>query len=138
MEFMAGGSLEKFLHQSIKDPAIPSTTFGIGNFDPQWRTRIQLALDIARGVRAMHMHDPPIIHRDINSRNILVSLKTDDFSFSIFMDLLKLTANGRAKIADLGTATVLPFKHLEFHKTITELRWMPPEIMFVFLLPFIL
>jgi len=77
MEFMAGGSLETFLHENIKNLAIPSTTFGIGNFDPQWRTRIQLALDIARGVRAMHMHDPPIIHRDINSRNILVSRMTE-------------------------------------------------------------
>jgi len=65
MEFMAGGSLESFLHDQIKQPAI-------GPFDAQWKLRIQLSLDIARGVNAMHNRTPPIIHRDINSRNVLV------------------------------------------------------------------
>lgn len=68
MEFMAGGSLENFLRMELKEGAMATISK-----DPQWGLRIRLALDIARGVHALHSHHPPIIHRDLNSRNILVT-----------------------------------------------------------------
>lgn len=46
----------------------------------------QAALDVARGL--VFMHSKNIVHRDIKSKNIL------------------LTSDGRAKIGDVGLATV--------------------------------
>ena len=65
MECMEKGSLNNFLQKELKEHALATT-------DPQWPLRIRLALDIARGVDAIHSHSPPIIHRDIKSHNILV------------------------------------------------------------------
>ena len=71
MEFMEGGSLEQFLQHTLKECAIPEE--GVMEFDPQWKVRIGLALDVAKGVWAMHSHHPPILHLDLNSRNVLVN-----------------------------------------------------------------
>lgn len=48
--------------------------------------KCSVLLDVSRGLVHLHSHDPPIIHRDLTTRNIL------------------LTASLQAKIADLGTA----------------------------------
>ncbi|XAR49700.1 Non-specific serine/threonine protein kinase [Bertholletia excelsa] len=37
-----------------------------------WRWRIHMALDIARGMNYLHCCNPPIIHRDLKSSNLLV------------------------------------------------------------------
>lgn len=38
-----------------------------------WSTRVQIALDSARGLEYMHEHTVPVyIHRDIKSANILI------------------------------------------------------------------
>ncbi|KAI3948093.1 hypothetical protein MKX01_014692 [Papaver californicum] len=37
-----------------------------------WKRRVQMALDIARGMNYLHRCDPPIIHRDLKSSNLLV------------------------------------------------------------------
>ncbi|OIV91780.1 hypothetical protein TanjilG_14359 [Lupinus angustifolius] len=51
-----------------------------------WRRRVQMALDIARGVNYLHHYNPPIIHRDLKSSNILVdknwTVKVGDFGLS--------------------------------------------------------
>jgi len=60
MEYMKNGSLEDYLKHngplvSIKD-------------------RIQIAIDVAKGLIYLHSRTPKIIHRDLKSANILVSL----------------------------------------------------------------
>ena len=67
MEWMEKGSLNDFLQKELKEHALKAK-------DPKWPLRIRLALDIARGVDAIHSHSPPIIHRDIKSHNILVPM----------------------------------------------------------------
>ncbi|KAL4380684.1 hypothetical protein AHAS_Ahas04G0058100 [Arachis hypogaea] len=52
-----------------------------------WHRRIKVALGAARGLAYLHEHaDPPIIHRDIKSNNILLDEKLDakvaDFGLS--------------------------------------------------------
>uniref|UniRef100_A0A7N0ZSJ8 LOV domain-containing protein n=1 Tax=Kalanchoe fedtschenkoi TaxID=63787 RepID=A0A7N0ZSJ8_KALFE len=51
-----------------------------------WRKRVQMALDIARGMNYLHHFNPPIIHRDLKSSNLLVdrnwTLKVGDFGLS--------------------------------------------------------
>lgn len=43
-------------------------------FNPlPWSTRVQIALDSARGLQYIHEHTVPVyIHRDIKSENILI------------------------------------------------------------------
>lgn len=54
------------------------------NFNLKWIDRVKLALEISRGMNYLHCFQPPIIHRDLKSLNILI-----DEAF-------------RAKIADFG------------------------------------
>ncbi|GJX51719.1 LysM domain receptor-like kinase 3, partial [Tanacetum coccineum] len=59
-EFIENGNLSQHLHGSAKDP-LP------------WSTRVQIALDSARGLEYIHEHTVPVyIHRDIKSANILI------------------------------------------------------------------
>ncbi|GER39317.1 protein kinase superfamily protein [Striga asiatica] len=74
-EMMEGGSLDLILHA----PSRRSTL--------TWPLRMKIALDVARGLEHLHEHcDPPVIHRDLKSSNIL------------------LDSNFNAKISDFGLA----------------------------------
>ncbi|XP_076904284.1 lysM domain receptor-like kinase 3 [Bidens hawaiensis] len=59
-EYIENGNLSQHLHGSGRDP-LP------------WSTRVQIALDSARGLEYIHEHTVPVyIHRDIKSANILI------------------------------------------------------------------
>lgn len=77
-EFMVNGTLHEWLLGKMKEPL-------------DWHRRLQIALGSARGLTYLHENiDPPIIHRDVKSANILL----DD----------KLTA----KVADFGLSKLAP------------------------------
>lgn len=71
-EFCAKGSLFEVLHSERQQLPL--------------KTRIHMAADIARGMAYLHLADPPIIHQDLKSLNILVSesnvCKVADFGLS--------------------------------------------------------
>ena len=52
--------------------------------------RIRFALDAAKGMLFLHTHSPPIVHRDLKSKNLLVddrnTVKVCDFGNSTFCD----------------------------------------------------
>lgn len=77
---------------------------------PQDDVKTRILLDISQGLLYLHSLDPPMIHRDLTTNNVLL---TDDL---------------RAKIADLGTSKLLNRKALE---TMTNVpgneSHMPPE-----------
>eukprot|EP00873_Tetraselmis_striata_P018748 jgi/Tetstr1/439012/TSEL_027504.t1 len=74
-ELMPGGSLADVLRKA-NEP---------GNaVELPWKRRVKLALDSARGMAYLHASNPPIVHRDLKSTNILVD------------------GTGRAVIADFG------------------------------------
>lgn len=55
---MPNGSLYDLLHSSSRPPG--------------WARRVRFALQIAKAVQALHASNPPVIHRDIKSSNVLI------------------------------------------------------------------
>lgn len=59
--YVDGGSLFSQLHEQRRSMDVTS--------------RINIALDVARGMLYLHTLPMPIIHRDLNSHNILLTLQ---------------------------------------------------------------
>ena len=77
LELMNGGALD----DRLMDPTKPL----------QWQDRAHILLHVARGLVYMHSLDPPVIHRDVKTGNVL----------------LQLTERGlMAKVSDFGTVRV--------------------------------
>lgn len=94
-EYMENGSLKEHLHASGKPPM-------------SWRTRIQIAADVATALEYLHFYcDPPLCHRDIKSSNIL------------------LDGNFVAKVADFGLAHAAPSGAIKFEPINTDIRGTP-------------
>ncbi|ONK58702.1 uncharacterized protein A4U43_C09F15790 [Asparagus officinalis] len=101
-EFIENGNLSQHLRGSERDPL-------------EWSTRVQIALDSARGLEYIHEHTVPVyIHRDIKSANILIDkkfhAKVADFG------LTKLTqAGGMTQPTRLvGTFGYMPPEYAQF------------------------
>ena len=73
--------------------------------------KLSLLRDVARGLRYLHSQTPPIVHRDLSARNVL------------------LNSALIAKIADFGVARIIDPYHLS--RTLTSIPgagvYMPPE-----------
>ncbi|CAL9069971.1 unnamed protein product [Musa banksii] len=96
-EFLPRGSLFHLLQKNT------------GRMD--WRRRIHMALDIARGINYLHHSSPPIIHRDLKSSNLLVD------------------KNWTVKVGDFGLSRL---KHETYLITKTGKgtpQWMAPEVL---------
>ncbi|KAE9616229.1 putative protein kinase RLK-Pelle-LysM family [Lupinus albus] len=98
-EFIENGNLSEHLRGSARDP-LP------------WPTRVQIALDSARGLEYIHEHTVPVyIHRDIKSANILID------------------KNFRGKVADFGLTklTEVGSSSLPTGRLVGTFGYMPPE-----------
>ncbi|XP_042472802.1 RGS domain-containing serine/threonine-protein kinase A-like [Zingiber officinale] len=96
-EFLPRGSLFRLLQRS--------------NARMDWRRRNHMALDIARGMNYLHHSNPPIIHRDLKSSNLLVD------------------KNWTVKVGDFGLSRL---KHETYLTTKTGKgtpQWMAPEVL---------
>lgn len=58
VEFMSNGTLYDVLHSNSRPPT--------------WGRRIKLALHTAKAIETLHSQNPPVIHRDIKSANVLI------------------------------------------------------------------
>ncbi|TYI78646.1 hypothetical protein E1A91_D06G227200v1 [Gossypium mustelinum] len=75
-EMMQNGSLESQLHGLTRGSALT------------WQLRMKIAIDVARALEYLHEHcNPPVIHRDIKSSNILLdsdfNAKLSDFGLAV-------------------------------------------------------
>ncbi|XP_061337733.1 lysM domain receptor-like kinase 3 isoform X1 [Gastrolobium bilobum] len=99
-EFMENGNLSEHLRDSGKRDPLP------------WATRVQIALDSARGLEYIHEHTVPVyIHRDIKTANILID------------------KNFRGKVADFGLTklTEVGSSSLPTGRLVGTFGYMPPE-----------
>ncbi|XP_074281537.1 uncharacterized protein LOC141606348 [Silene latifolia] len=96
-EFLPRGSLFRLLQRSKSKL--------------DWRRRIHMALDIARGMNYLHNCNPPIVHCDLKSSNLLVD------------------KNWSVKIADFGLSTVKHETYLTARNAKGTPQWMAPEVL---------
>eukprot|EP00118_Oscarella_pearsei_P012952 m.99072 g.99072 ORF g.99072 m.99072 type:complete len:542 (+) comp37030_c0_seq2:385-2010(+) len=101
-EFMAQGSVSSILRPQK------------GRYQPLDQNRIlKMLLDTAKGMAYLHRQEPPIIHRDLKSGNLLVD------------------QHWNVKVADFGVAKILT--HFQQDLTHTRLPgtllWTAPELM---------
>ncbi|KAI4384953.1 hypothetical protein MLD38_003036 [Melastoma candidum] len=101
-EYIENGNLSQHLRGSDREP-LP------------WSTRVQIALDSARGLEYIHEHTVPVyIHRDIKSANILIDKnfhgKVADFG------LTKLTEVGSSSLPTrlVGTFGYMPPEYAQY------------------------
>lgn len=50
-----------------------------------WKLKASMIIDVARGLMYLHTRNPPIIHRDVKSLNILVNLMIFIFLFGLLI-----------------------------------------------------
>lgn len=90
-EYMSQGSLDKVL---LAYPHL------------DWKVRLSMAIDMAKGLYYLHHQSPPILHRDLKSLNILVD------------------ENFRCKVADFGLSVD---KSENLKEKMGTLNWVAPE-----------
>ncbi|XP_071525007.1 serine/threonine-protein kinase TNNI3K-like isoform X2 [Panulirus ornatus] len=96
-EFVPGGSLFSTLHEQKR--SIDTIT------------RFNIAIDVAKGMHYLHTLPQPIIHRDLNSHNILLNNEC------------------HARVADFGESRfVRNICEENMTKQPGNLRWMAPEV----------
>ncbi|KAK1946670.1 putative serine/threonine-protein kinase/receptor [Phytophthora citrophthora] len=99
LEFMAGGDLKALL----SDYQEQELSMGFN------RDKLKIALHIAHALTYMHSLDPPIIHRDLKSKNVLLNEQLD------------------AKLTDFGTSRERVNESMT--GGVGTCLWMAPEVM---------
>ncbi|KAJ0032374.1 hypothetical protein NQD34_002455 [Periophthalmus magnuspinnatus] len=96
-QYISGGSLFSLLHEQKRLIDLQS--------------KLIIAIDVAKGMEYLHNLTQPIIHRDLNSHNIL------------------LYEDGHAVVADFGESRFLQSVDEDnMTKQPGNLRWMAPEV----------
>eukprot|EP00271_Cylindrocystis_brebissonii_P000893 TRINITY_DN11071_c0_g3_i1.p1 TRINITY_DN11071_c0_g3~~TRINITY_DN11071_c0_g3_i1.p1 ORF type:complete len:961 (-),score=224.53 TRINITY_DN11071_c0_g3_i1:406-3288(-) len=96
-EFCPRGSLFRLLHRP--------------NRELDEKRRIRMALDVAKGMNYLHRRDPPIVHRDLKSPNLLVD------------------KNWTVKVCDFGLSRMKHNTFLSSKSGAGTPEWMAPEVL---------
>ncbi|KAM3378300.1 serine/threonine-protein kinase EDR1 [Capsicum galapagoense] len=96
-EFLPRGSLYRIIHRP--------------HCQIDERMRIQMALDVAKGMDCLHTSNPTIVHRDLKSPNLLVD------------------QNWNVKVCDFGLSRLKHNTFLSSKSTAGTPEWMAPEVL---------
>nr|XP_017225734.1 PREDICTED: lysM domain receptor-like kinase 3 isoform X3 [Daucus carota subsp. sativus] len=99
---LIGYSVERSLiivYEFIENGSLCQHLRGLSGLEPlSWSSRLQIALDAARGLEYIHEHtNPAYIHRDIKSPNILLDINLR----------AKVADFGLTKLVEVGTGSLL-------------------------------
>mmetsp|Transcript_3730 Transcript_3730/g.9424 ORF Transcript_3730/g.9424 Transcript_3730/m.9424 type:complete len:241 (+) Transcript_3730:2297-3019(+) len=98
-EYVPNGNLFALLQDLVRRPMLSLTL------------RLRMALDTARGMNYLHLKEPPVLHRDLKSLNLLV----DEV--------------GRIKITDFGLARAKALAGANMTAQCGTWQWMAPEVL---------
>ncbi|XP_058075188.1 leucine-rich repeat receptor protein kinase HPCA1-like [Magnolia sinica] len=78
---------QMLIYEYVLNGTLSQSLSGRNGIHLEWKRRLRIALDSARGLAYLHeLADPPIIHRDVKSANILLNenltAKVGDFGLS--------------------------------------------------------
>mmetsp|Transcript_102442 Transcript_102442/g.293896 ORF Transcript_102442/g.293896 Transcript_102442/m.293896 type:complete len:299 (+) Transcript_102442:128-1024(+) len=102
LEYCAGGSLFELLHNNWQIPI-------------SVQQRVKMLLDTAMAEEHLHSFDPPIIHRDLKSLNLMLLSPVKD---NVTVPHVKLADFGFARIEERAMTQGVGTKH-----------WMAPEVL---------
>lgn len=106
MEYMPNGTLYAFLR---------------GRSPISWDTKIQIAVDIGAGLKYLHQQEPPILHRNLNSRHVLLNssrtAKLTNFGFAEVKQIVRLKEKRETRDAEQGSINN------------SEVAWAAPELL---------
>ncbi|KAI3844452.1 hypothetical protein MKW98_022350 [Papaver atlanticum] len=93
------------------------------SFTQSWSQRIQIALDIAKGLQYLHnFTNPASVHKDINSRNILLdrNVRAKIANFGLARSTER-GENGFVSMKLVGTRGYMPPEYLDFGSVTTKM-----------------
>ncbi|CAI5727406.1 hypothetical protein KXD40_005590 [Peronospora effusa] len=118
-EYCARGSLRDVLTQA---PDVKNLN---------WPTKLRLALGISHGIQYLHNANPPMIHRDLKSPNVLVDdswhAKIADFGTLRFSEIVSSAAQLQSSQTKNRNSVKVPV--VEMTGLVGTTRWMAPEVM---------
>ncbi|KAL6574944.1 copper transport protein ctr1 [Orobanche minor] len=98
-EYLSRGSLYRLLHKPGAKEALDE------------RRRLSMAYDVAKGMNYLHKCNPPIVHRDLKSPNLLVDRKYT------------------VKVCDFGLSRLKANTFLSSKSAAGTPEWMAPEVL---------
>ncbi|KAK9755482.1 hypothetical protein RND81_01G028700 [Saponaria officinalis] len=98
-EYLSRGSLYRLLHKSGGREVLDE------------RRRLSMAFDVAKGMNYLHKRNPPIVHRDLKSPNLLVDKKYT------------------VKVCDFGLSRLKANTFLSSKSAAGTPEWMAPEVL---------
>lgn len=104
-EFCSGESLFKLLHEKK-------------NVHLSWNQKFKMIIDIARGMLYLHEAQPPILHRDLKSLNLLLMDQVNGQNDFVLV-----------KVTDFGIARILDEVAPRITMQVGTCHWMAPEVM---------
>ncbi|KAK9814855.1 hypothetical protein WJX73_000289 [Symbiochloris irregularis] len=102
-EYCARGSLSDVLKRAANNSTMASQL--------DWSRRLNMALDAAKGMHYLHQSNPPVIHRDLKSPNLLVD------------------RHWRVRVCDFNLSRVMEQTAVLSSMAASNPRWLAPEIL---------
>ncbi|KAK7244969.1 hypothetical protein RIF29_39798 [Crotalaria pallida] len=110
-EYLSRGSLYRLLHKPGAREMLDE------------RRRLSMAYDVAKGMNYLHKRNPPIVHRDLKSPNLLVDKK---YTVKIRM---RISDVYRIAVADFGLSRLKANTFLSSKSAVGTPEWMAPEVL---------